>query len=220
MVNYSLFSSIIIAATFIILLGSYSSQADIKANATLQTNNTGSAIHVDAGRGSVSLSQNAYFPQTVEINAGESVIWTNPTEGPEPHTVTFVMANESYAELIAPFAIDNSTQLSPVPPDANSAPTIIPQGPDTPRLVIGVNDRALNPYAIDSQGNVESLPLNGNYTMEGTDKYVNSGPIFPPGMAPPGWPPISQFSVTFEQPGTYNYICLFHTGQAGSIIVK
>ncbi len=167
MVNYSSFSCAIIIATFVILLGSYSSQADIKANATVQTNNTGSAIQVDAGRGSVSVSQNGYFPQTVEINAGETVIGTNPTEGPEPHTVTFVLANESYAELIAPFAIDNSTQLSPVPPNSNNAPTIIPQGPDSPRLVLGVNDRVFNPYAIDSQGNVESLPPNANYIMVG-----------------------------------------------------
>ncbi len=167
------------------------------ANATLQSNNsTGSAIQVDAGRGSVSVSQNAYFPQTVEINAGESVTWTNPTEGPEPHTVTFVLANESSAELISPFAIDNSTQLNPFPPESNSAPAIIPQGPDSPTLVLAVNDRAFNPYAIDSQGNVKSLPPNSNYTMTGSEKYVNSGPIMPSGMTPPGCPPITHFTVT------------------------
>jgi plastocyanin len=220
MVNHSSFSCVIIIAAFIVFLTTYSSQADINVNATLQPNNTGSAIHVDAGRGNASMSQYAYFPQSVEVNAGESVIWTNPTEVPEPHTVTFVMANESYAELISPFAIDNLTQLSPVPPNANSAPTIIPQGPDSPRLVLGLNDRAFNPYVIDSQGNVESLPPNGNYTIEGTEKYVNSGTITPSGMTPPGWPPISQFTVTFEQPGTYNYLCIFHPWQTGSVIVR
>ena len=225
MVNkYSSFSCVIIIAAFIVFLISYSTtQTDIMANATLQsnnTNNTSSATHVDAGRGSVSVSQNAYFPQTVEINAGDSVTWTNPTEGPEPHTVTFVLANESSAELISPFAIDNSTQLNPVPPESNSAPTIIPQGPDSPRLVIGENDRAFSPHSIDSQGNVESLPPNSNYTMDGTEKYVNSGPILPAGMNLPGWPPITQFTVTFEQPGTYSYLCVFHYGQSGTIIVK
>lgn len=213
-------SCIITVVTFIVFLMSYTSQADIKANATLQTNNTGSSIHVDAGRGSVAVSQNAFFPETVEINAGESVTWTNPTKGPEPHTVTFVLANESYAELISPFAIDNSTQLNPFPPDANNAPTIIPQGTDTPRLVLGVNDRVFNPYVIDSQGNVEGLPPNSNYTMTGSEKYLNSGPIMPTGMTPPGWPPVTQFTVTFEQPGTYNYLCVFHYGQSGTIIVK
>lgn len=56
--------------------------------------------------------------------------------------------------------------------------------------------------------------------MVGTEKYVNSGWIWPEGLAPPGVPPISSFSVTFEKPGTYNYICSVHPWMAGTIKVS
>lgn len=51
------------------------------------------------------------------------------------------------------------------------------------------------------------MPPNSNYTMDGTESYVNSGFIFPVGQAPPAFPPISMFTVTFEKPGTYEYLC-------------
>lgn len=207
-------------AAFTFLLIFYATGEDLKANATSQTNVTGSSINVDAGRGNASMSLTAFFPQTVEVNAGESVTWTNPTEVPEPHTVTFIMANETYAKLLAPFAVDNSTELKPVPPNSNSAPTIVPQVPDSTKLIIALNDRAFNPYVIGTEGNVESLPPNANYAINATEKYVNSGTITPTGLTPMAWPPINQFTATFEQPGTYNYLCLFHPWMTGSVIVK
>lgn len=219
MTNYTSFSYVFVTA-FTFLLVFYATGEVLKANATSHTNVTGSSINVDAGRGNASMTLNAFFPQTVEVNAGESVTWTNPTEIPEPHTVTFIMANESHTEIFAPFAVDNSTELKPVPPNANSAPTIVPQGPDGTKLVIGLNDRAFNPYVIDTEGNVESLPSNANYTITGTEKYVNSGTITPAGLTPQSWPPIHQFTATFEQPGTYNYLCIFHPWMTGSVIVK
>ena len=42
--------------------------------------------------------------------------------------------------------------------------------------------------------------------MTGNELYVNSGWIWPQGAIPPGLPPITSFSVTFENAGTYDYI--------------
>lgn len=89
------------------------------------------------------------------------------------------------------------------------------------KAILVDNARHYNPVAIDSTGkNVTYLPINANYIMVGTEKYVNSGWIWPEGLAPPGVPPISSFSVTFEKPGTYNYICSVHPWMAGTIKVS
>lgn len=192
------------------------------AVATIEANNTTTttATVVEAGGGNATVALNRFSPQTVEINAGESVTWLNPTQVPEPHTVTFILSNESHTEIFAPFSVDNATEFMSIPPDFNSQPTIIPQGPEGKKLVIALNDRAFSPYMIDAEGNVEHLPLNANYTITGTEKYVNSGTITPQGLTPPAWPPINQFTATFENPGTYDYLCIFHPWMTGRVIVN
>src|SRR5918992_4072347 len=78
---------------------------------------------VQAGLGVVNAAINIFSPQQVQIKAGQSITWYNPTPVPEPHTVTFLLNinnnndnnNKSYAaDLIAPFTIsttnNNSTQ--------------------------------------------------------------------------------------------------------------
>ena len=69
------------------------------------------------------------------------------------------------------------------------------------------------------------MPPNSNYTMDGTESYVNSGFIFPVGQAPPRMPPISTFTVTFEKPGTYEYgtyeyLCALHAWMTGTVSVR
>lgn len=61
---------------------------------------------------------------------------------------------------------------------------------------------------------------NPNYSMKGTEKYVNSGWFLPKGQeqAYPGTG--NTFTVTFEKPGTYDYICILHPWMSGSGIVK
>jgi plastocyanin len=74
---------------------------------------------------------------------------------------------------------------------------------------------------IDSTGkNVTYLPPNGNYSMIGTEQYLNSGWLWPPGQAPPGGPAITEFTIAFKKPGTYGYICNVHPWMAGKVIVS
>jgi plastocyanin len=76
------------------------------------------------------------------------------------------------------------------------------------------------PTIIDSEGNVTYLPPNSNYTVTGTEKYINSGWIWPEGQVPPGLPPIDSFVLTFENAGTYEYICVVHPWMAGDVVVS
>jgi len=105
-------------------------------------------------------------------------------------------------------------------PNPNIEPIIIP-GQNGTNAVIIDNVRSYNPVAIDSTGNnVTYLSVNANYTMTGTEKYVNSGWMWPEGMVPPGVPPINEFTVTFQNPGVYDYLCTIHPWMTGVVTVK
>ena len=71
------------------------------------------------------------------------------------------------------------------------------------------NQRVYNPAIIDSNDVTKIYPPNANLAIVGTEKYVNSGWMFPSGAV---LGTSSTFSVTFEKPGTYNYICILHHG--------
>ena len=56
--------------------------------------------------------------------------------------------------------------------------------------------------------------------MDGTESYVNSGWLWPQGQIPQGALPITTFTVTFEKPGIYDYLCTVHPWMTGSVVVK
>jgi hypothetical protein len=92
-------------------------------------------------------------------------------------------------------------------------------------------------------------PLSANYTMQGTERVVSSGLILditgfgalqeeqgaqqggaegqqqqptPEGVVefpPPAYPILSNFTVTFQEPGTYPFFCAFHPGMDGVVNV-
>ena len=163
-----------------------------------------------------------FVPQNVSISAGETVTWVNPTVVGEPHTVSFFKQQDYFAAPESPYLIPNGTQLTPANPnELNTEPIIIPgQNDTTSNTIILANNRAYSPVVIDAQNNVTYLPLNANYTMTGDELYVNSGWMWPEGQSPPGTPPIKSFSITFENPGTYDYICMVHPWMTGRVIVQ
>jgi plastocyanin len=163
-----------------------------------------------------------FVPQNVSISAGETVTWVNPSIVSEPHTVSFMKDPSYFANFESPYLIANGTELTPAnPEEKNTEPLIIPgQNDTTTNTIIVANNRQASPVVIDAQNNAEYLPLNANYTMSGDELYVNSGIIWPEAAIPPGAPPITSFSVTFENAGTYDYICEFHPWMTGRVIVQ
>lgn len=186
------------------------------------TNND--TVLVDAGGGNATAPLTVYIPQNAKIEAGQTINWINPTPVGEPHSVTFMKESDLFPPFAAPFAVPSTTEFRPLVPNPNVDPLVVPnpQGADneTEITVIIDNARAYNPTVIDSTGqNVTYLPLNANYTMDGAESYINSGWIWPEGQVPPGAPPITSFSVTFEEPGTYPYICTVHPWMTGTVEV-
>jgi plastocyanin len=187
---------------------------------------------VQAGIGVANAAIQLFSPQQVQIKAGQSVTWYNPTPVPEPHTVTFVLNNnnnKSYAaDLIAPFTISsssttNSTQIMPLIPNSNSEPLMTPDN----NAIIAVNKRAYNPVVVIEDSpttgggkNVTYMKQNANYSMSGTEDYVNSGWLLPKGQENlyPGSG--NTFTMTFQKAGTYDYLCLVHPYMTGRVIVK
>ncbi|HKQ22435.1 MAG TPA: plastocyanin/azurin family copper-binding protein [Nitrososphaeraceae archaeon] len=171
---------------------------------------------VQAGIGNGSIAMIGYSPNHVEIASGQSVTWYNPTAVAEPHTVSFILDNTAKADLIGPFAIPEHASLSPLVPDSNSEPLLSPDA----TAIIAVNKRAYNPTVIDSTDRVSPLNQNANYTLTGTEKYVNSGWLLPKGLEQTYPGSGNTFTVTFQKPGNYNYLCLVHPYMTGSVIVK
>jgi plastocyanin len=191
-----------------LLLGNFTSQNDTRT--------------VAAGGGGPLAVVTWFVPQNISISAGETVTWVNPSLVSEPHTVSFTKDQSYFANYESPYLIANGTELTPAnPEEKNTEPFIIPgQNDTTANTILVANKRQASPVVIDAQNNVEYLPLNANYTMTGDELYVNSGIIFPESAIPPGAPPITSFGVTFENAGTYDYICEFHPWMVGSVIVE
>jgi plastocyanin len=161
----------------------------------------------------------SFTPQNVEIKSGESVTWRNPMVVSEPHTVSFILDPEYFAPPVAPFSISDSVELKSLLPNPNIDPNMVDHQNGT-RTVIVDNARQSNPVIVDNENNATYLPINSDYSMDGSEKYINSGWMWPEGLAPPGASPISNFTVIFEKPGTYNYICSIHPWMTGSVIVQ
>jgi plastocyanin len=173
---------------------------------------------VEVGRGNASAIVDHFFPQTTEIKVGQSVMWYNPTQEAEPHTVTFALDNKTMTRPVAPFAINpSSTQFMPIPPDSNNEPVKVP-GKNI--VAVALNARSFIPTVINSQGSVKHFAPNAAYIMNGTEKYVNSGWLLPKGGEQEFPGSGNTFTVTFQKAGTFNYVCTLHPWMQGSVIVK
>jgi len=193
--------------------------ANFKVISAQNTTATATATtKVQAGGGNSTAPLTAFVPQNIEIKAGESVTWDNPSTVGEPHTATFVLDNKTTTGIVSPFGVPNSTQFAAIPPNSNNEPLKVP---GQNNVVIAVNARSFIPTVIDSQGTVKHFaPPNAAYTMNGSEKYVNSGWLVPKGQEQlyPG--SSTSFTVTFQKAGTYHYICQLHPWMVGSVLVK
>jgi plastocyanin len=175
---------------------------------------------VRAGGGGAVAPLTWFFPRVAEIKVGETVTWISPTSVGEPHTVTFIMDENMHAAFAAPFVMSNAnTTLTSAVPNANAEAVVMP-GPNGTNIVVAANSRSIAPTVIRVEGNVTTLQPNASYTMDGTEKFVNSGWMWPENQVPPGFPPISSFSVKFDKAGAYDYMCEVHPWMTGQVVVK
>lgn len=176
---------------------------------------------IEAGGGNSTAPLTVFIPQSIEIQAGQTINWYNPTPVEEPHSVA-ILKNSSLIPLFAaPYVIPSSTEFRALMPIPNTEPLVVPSNDTETQTVVVANARSFNPTVIDATGqNVTYLPPNAEYTMDGSESYINSGWIWPEGQVPLGAPPITEFSVTFEKPGIYDYVCTIHPWMTGTVVVS
>jgi plastocyanin len=284
-----------ILATTILVLSGPASFATTTTDPTQLTGTTGQTETPTEGNVRVSVAEGSnatvqYFtftPQSVEINAGESVTWFSPAELSDPHTVTFVQDPSIVSDIILPFAAPGGgiTDLELLPPFNLGEPLVI-QAPDGTEAIVALNKHAWYPAVLDANDQTTYLQgMDIQATLNSTVKALNSGiilPLMPPtgGAQPTGtetgttgeqqitsepfptnetaatttnttstttdvltvpdeqgtsqptegataeqqlgppFPPVSSFTVTFEEPGTYPYFCALHPWQSGQVIVR
>ena len=143
-------------------------------------------VTVAVGEGSnETIQYYTYIPQTVEINAGESVTWFTPAEFPDIHTVTFVLDPNLRSDLLLPLAPTTATEFELVPPFNAGEPILIPT-PDGREAILAVNKDVFYPAILDA--NNQTTYLEGTdiqATLNSTVRALNSGIILPP-MPPTG----------------------------------
>ena len=81
-----------------------------------QTNENIAKI-VTAGGGNSTSPLTIFVPYNIEIKAGESVTWNNPTPVAEPHSVTFMKDSKYFPAFVAPFQVPNSTEFQSLVPE-------------------------------------------------------------------------------------------------------
>ena len=138
---------------------------------------------------------------------------------------------------------DVAEELLPAPP-YNLGEPIIQNMANGTQAIIGFNKVAFYPAVVDQYGNVAYLeevelsnqmlqmeqayeqgtpmpsPLSASYTMGSTESVVSSGIVLGVNeFRPPQFPFLHNFTVTFSQPGTYDYFCAFHPGMSGQVVV-
>ena len=173
---------------------------------------------VKAGGGGGRIIVMNYYPQNLEIKVGDSVTFYNPTTVLEPHTVTFISDNKYVATLEGAYLVDDPSSIHSLPGDINSEPLIVPLDEQT-NAIVGINARGFFPYVIDSSEVATNLGPNASYTMDGSEKYVNSGWLIPKAYVNEVPGSSESFTVTFEKTGTFPYICVLHPWMSGQIQV-
>jgi plastocyanin len=242
-------ATIMFAAATLPAIGTAS--ADHHDNSTATTTTAANATMVSVGRGNLTVSYNQFYPQDLQINAGESVTFFSPT--PEIHNVFFPLDNTTISDIVLPFSMSTVPQFELLPPYDLGEPWIVP-GFNGTQYLVTLNKVAFVPSTVDMAGNIQYM--NGtdvSYTLTGDEDTVSSGLILPPeeeimAMFAELFPEefaanmthteepamaesnateteveslegINTFTVTFEEPGTYEYFCAFHPAMYGTVTV-
>jgi plastocyanin len=177
-------------------------------------------VKVATGQANSTTSINQFFPSKIEVKAGQIITWHNPSEVALPHTVTFVLDGKYKAGVFAPFSIPSTIKPLSIPIGSNSQPTLVPAQSKLNTTIITLNERAFKPLVIDSTGAAKFLNKNGNYTISGNEKYINSGFLLPIGKEKSYPGSSNTFTVKFSKAGRYDYFDIFHPWMTGRIVVK
>jgi plastocyanin len=185
---------LVILLTLVLLGGITAPQPATQASPALQSPRE---LTVLAGAGQDTVNAFAYFPSTVQIRAGDMVTWK--INGDSPHTISFTQGFvPEGATRDNSFGIPGAVITAPSIPAPGAEPGVAMRHP-------------LELFPTRAAG----APVE---TYRGTG-YVNSGRLRVEPWVP-GVLGLPSFSLLFDTPGLYSYVCLIHPeGMAGIVEV-
>src|SRR5919106_6350963 len=132
-----------------------------------QQEQANSIIRVEAGGGNSTDVKTVFVPQKIQIKAGQTINWYNPTPVEEPHSVAFLKDSRLLPLFAVPYGVPAATEFKALMPGPNVEPLIVPSNDTTTKTAIVANARSFNPTVIDSTGkNITYLPPNSSYAMD------------------------------------------------------
>src|SRR5918992_2811757 len=205
---------IAVLVTTILVLSGPASFATTTTDPSQLTDTTGQTETFTEGNVSVAIGEGSnatvqyytFTPESVEINAGESVTWFSPAELSDIHTVTFVQDPSIVSDIVLPFAAPSGgiTNLDLLPPFNLGEPLII-EAPDGTEAIVALNKHAWYPVVLGA--NNQTTFLEGTdiqTTLNSSVKLINSGIIVPP-LLPIGEDDQNRIPYMFIQ--CYNCFC-------------
>jgi plastocyanin len=141
------------------------------------------------GAGQDTLQALNFFPMTVRVRQGDTVTWK--ANGDELHTASFVKGVTQWGPGAQQIPLGAPGEMNP----GFAAPI-----PGAPPDAFQLNPQLAFPTR---------FPGAPTETYSGPGSFVSSGVMGKQPIAP-GAPANDAFSVTFDTPGTYMYVCLVH----------
>jgi plastocyanin len=133
---------------------------------------------VSVGGGNLTVSYNQFYPQALNITAGESVTFVNPT--PELHSVVFDFSNGTViSDINLPFTVTGNPELELQQP-YNLGEPMLETDENGTQTLITLNKIAFTPSTVDKSGNANYL--NGtdvSVTATGNEDVISSGIMMP-----------------------------------------
>lgn len=189
--------------------------------------NTGVLIYnVLAGSDNGTSVDNTFNPDVLMISVNDSVKWVNPVTGlKSPHTITFINENSTRLNMMLKNISESFNRLSP---PWESETYMRSSSPNKKENTSSFPLSIIRPAVISSlstefdylHSNNTFDPGTFGYTMNGDEKYVSSGFLWPQNQVPHDYPNVTSFTVKFEKAGTYFYKCLLHPETRGIVIAK
>lgn len=138
-----------------------------------------------------------FFPQSLTVRAGDTITWK--INGDEIHTVSFI-GNGAYDKVPPTWLAQDSGDV----PGKLIPGFIVPQ-PDAKSPADVMFDPLVFFPTRQQGGPAEHWSGTG---------FINSGVLgkTAPPFLPPNTPPNDKFSVVFDKPGSYQFVCLIHLG--------
>lgn len=196
-----------------------------------------------SGSGDIEVVDNDYLPQTITVGKGSTLTWSN--NGALPHTVTdragafdsgIMMPGDSYRQTFS--SAGSFEYFCTIHPEmtarvvvTESGTQVGTAGEDEPPDDVGARDTADHPAgdALPAQATVDIVdndfdPSPLRIAVGGRVAWTNVGVLphtvtadgFDSGVMRPG----DTFEWTFEETGTYDYLCALHPGMTGRIVVE